>query len=102
MRTQNETLLAMLDEFVRRYARLEAQYIAGVRYEIGIGRFTRTLSLRSVPDAKQDEESVGEMISAYVDLLDRCMKAYFASPEDADEKMDRLLDAFASAHDHTV
>ena len=102
MRTQNETLLAMFADFVRTYARIESEYLAGVRYRVGTGRFERVLSLRSVPDAKQDEGTVGSLISAYVDLLDRCMKIYFSSPEEAEGKIDRMIDAFATAHDYTV
>lgn len=74
LRTQNQTLLSVLDSFFRLWVALEERY-APVRavYQVAPGRFER-----SIQDADAGEEQLGEMIGAYVSRFDRWLKFWFS------------------------
>lgn len=77
MRSQNSTLIEILDSFFYLWSQLEMQYcgITEQEFSIGGGRYSRLL--RS--GYSSDFEQYGRNIALYVELLDKCMKEYFSS-----------------------
>lgn len=75
-RTQNETLLRALDNFLNVWNALEYKYNSrDIRYVQDKGKYIRELKL---PSSDYDENQIGEMISEYITWFDRIMKLYFA------------------------
>ena len=80
-RTQSAALLNLLAEFFRLWKRLEDRYLApvlpgyGLSYALYEGKFVRSIAL---PERDCTAEELAETISGYVELLDKCMKAYLA------------------------
>ncbi|MBQ4465112.1 MAG: hypothetical protein II916_04040 [Oscillospiraceae bacterium] len=92
LRTQNQNLLTVLEQFFRLWMALEEHYIpqaAGTVYRVSAGRLER--SIRN-PDV--DEDTLGEMIGGYVRTFDRYLKAYFAGITHPQETAARLEQAF--------
>ena len=74
-RTQSVPLLAAMTDFFRLWCRVEEAVLPpalyrSIGYGLSDGRFVRTLH---IPDGA---EAVAETICAYVELMDRTMKAY--------------------------
>ena len=80
-RTQSAPLLAAMTAFFRLWKRLEDRYLApvlpgyGLSYALYEGKFVRSIAL---PERDCTAEELAETISGYVELLDKCMKAYLA------------------------
>ncbi len=75
-RTQNETLLNALDNFLDIWNALEAEYQKKpIKYIQAKGKYVRALNL---PGNEYDENQIGGMISEYIAGFDRIMKLYFA------------------------
>jgi predicted transcriptional regulator len=92
LRTQNQTLIAVLDDFFRLWAALEEHYIpaaAGTVYRVSPGRLERTIRNPGV-----EEDALGELIGRYVRLFDKYLKAYFAGIAHPKETAARLESAF--------
>ena len=92
LRTQNQTLLVVLERFFRLWMALEEHYVpqaAGTVYRIAPGRLERSIRNPGV-----DEETLGELIGGYVRTFDRYLKAYFAGIADPNAAAARLERAF--------
>ena len=92
LRTQNQTLLVVLEQFFRLWMALEEHYVpqvAGTVYRIAPGRLERSIRNPGV-----DEETLGELIGGYVRTFDRYLKAYFAGIADPNAAAARLERAF--------
>lgn len=75
-RTQNESLLTALDNFLNIWNALEAKYNESkISYVQTKGKYIRALNL---PVNEYDENQIGEMISEYITGFDKIMKHYFA------------------------
>lgn len=88
-RTQSAALLEALTGFFRLWAKIEDKYLGiGVRYMLDGGRFTRTLMYPTSKGSARDELSskeLAEVISDYIRLFDRLLKAYVAGNLTPDE-----------------
>ncbi len=75
MRSQNVTLINILNDFFNAWAASEVKHNGVYRQEFDIsdGRYTRLL--RKIPHTGYRE--YGKLIAKYADLMDRCMKTYF-------------------------
>ncbi|MCR5718057.1 MAG: hypothetical protein K6F80_03355 [Oscillospiraceae bacterium] len=92
LRTQNQTLIAVLEQFFRLWMMWEERYLpdaAGTVYRIAPGRLER-----SIRNPQADEETLGELIGAYVRTFDKFLKAYFAGIACPQETAERLETAF--------
>lgn len=92
LRTQNQSLLTVLDSFFRLWMTLEEQYIpaaAGTVYRIAPGRLERSIRNPGV-----NEDALGELIGGYVRTFDRYLKAYFAGIAAPQETAAHLEQAF--------
>ena len=99
LRTQNQTLLAVLEEFFRLWMTLEEHYVpaaSGTVYRLSPGRLER--SIRN-PDV--GEETLGELIGSYVQMFDRYLKAWFAGIADPQGTARKLESAFHKEVQHT-
>ena len=92
LRTQNQTLLAVLDHFFRLWMALEERYLpaaAGTVYRIAPGRLER-----SIRNPGADEVRLGELIGRYVRTFDQYLKAYFegiAAPKETAAQLERAF-----------
>ena len=80
LRTQNETLLQVLEQFFRLWMALEERYVpeaAGTVYRISPGRLER-----SFRDPGVSEEELGSLICQYIRTFDEYLKAYFSDIAD--------------------
>lgn len=75
MRTQNETLINILDNFFVLWAELEFKYcnIKSDNFEISRGKLIRLLNYTDC----NDYNYYGTAIANYIDLFDSCMKEFF-------------------------
>ena len=92
LRTQNQTLIAVLEQFFRLWMMWEERYLpdaAGTVYRIAPGRLER-----SIRNPQADEETLGELIGAYVRTFDKFLKAYFAGIACPQETAEHLETAF--------
>lgn len=92
LRTQNQSLIAVLDSFFRLWMALEERYIpqaAGTVYRIAPGRLERSIRNPGV-----DEDQLGELIGGYVRTFDKYLKAYFAGISAPQDTAARLETAF--------
>lgn len=90
-RTQNASLIALLEEFFRVFASVESALLGsyyqnqGPVYAIRDGRLTRRLYLTAERSSLTSEQ-IGEGIVEYIKTFDHCLKAYFehsGNPEPA-------------------
>lgn len=84
MRTQNATLLEILSEFFFTWQRVEAELVGETACHIELGRFSRILNPRwnhRGIGGMVSSNTIGDMIAAYVRVLDDSLKAYFALAE---------------------
>ena len=72
MRSQNASLIAIMDSFFALWAQLEMQYcnLSIEEFSFENGRYVRLLR----KDGSENFNQYGKKIALYVDLLDRCMK----------------------------
>ena len=92
LRTQNQTLITVLEQFFRLWMALEERYVpdaAGTVYRISPGRLERSIRNPGV-----EEDALGELIGGYVRLFDKYLKAYFAGIAHPQETAQRLETAF--------
>ena len=81
-RTQNEGLVAYLNEFFTFWSLLEKQYLGsyfsdGIESEISGARFTRRLKLGK-PQQSLTPQALGRAIAQYIEAIDGAMKEYFS------------------------
>lgn len=91
MRTQNQRLVACLEEFYHLWAMMEKETVYQphqVRFQIENGRFARLL--RRLPQECCAQQT-GEILAAYTDLFDRCLKAFFQNPDKVGAKQAEQL-----------
>lgn len=79
MRTQNSTLLEELDKFLNVWSAIEIKYLDGkmpceLSFTISKGKYVRELYL---PTDQFDENTIGSLITAYIENFDSVMKFYF-------------------------
>lgn len=79
MRTQNSTLLEELDKFLNVWSAIELKYLDGkmpceLSFTISKGKYIRELYL---PTDQYDENTIGSLITAYIENFDSVMKFYF-------------------------
>lgn len=93
LRTQSETLIAVMTDFFRLLKRLEDAYIrekvGNIRYELYDGRFVRTIAV-----SRSAEVNIGDEISKYVEMVDDLMKNYVSrgcSPAELEQMYVRYL-----------
>lgn len=82
MRTQNSALLDCLDSFFQLWVQLEPRYLPRpeqLRYRLERGRLLRVLRHTG---AGTTADTLGEALSEYVNLFDRCLKTYFELRDD--------------------
>lgn len=94
LRTQSQTLLAVLEQFFRLWMSLEECFVpaaAGTVYRLSPGRLER--SIRN-PGVGEDE--LGELIGSYVRRFDKYLKAYFSGIAHPQETAAHLEAAFAA------
>lgn len=90
MRTQNSTLLEELDKFLNVWSNIELKYLDGkmpceLSFTISKGKYIRELYL---PTDQYDEDTIGSLITAYIENFDSVMKFYFNTNDSAKaEKM---------------
>ena len=92
MRTQNVTLLALLERFFEIWQRVEVSLIGECGYRTERGRFCRLFSLRlNSSDGGEmiGDSAMGDLIAHYVKTFDTALKRFFASSDD----MHRAVDA---------
>lgn len=79
MRTQNSTLLEELDKFLNVWSSIELKYLdekmpCELSFTISKGKYIRELYL---PTDKYDENTIADLITAYIENFDSVMKFYF-------------------------
>lgn len=97
LRTQNQTLIAVLEQFFRLWMALEERYVpsaAGTVYRVAPGRLERSIRNPGV-----EENALGELIGGYVRTFDKYLKAYFAGITEPQETAARLEAAFRTEAD---
>lgn len=79
LRTQNKTLISLLEQFYEGWNQLESQYFDDVQMKHAGGKYTRLLKLHYRKDSKHDISglTVGDVISAYLNTFDQALKIYF-------------------------
>lgn len=75
LRTQNQSLINYVNEFMVYWAELEKKYLGNPRMVFDNGRYYR--NLRYITAFDQQEDLVGEVVYDYVDHFDRALKIYF-------------------------
>ena len=99
LRTQNQTLLAALEEFFRLWMTLEEHHVpaaSGTVYRLSPGRLERSIRNPGV-----GEDMLGELIGSYVQMFDRYLKAWFACIADPQGTARKLELAFSREVQHT-
>ena len=90
MRTQNSTLLEELDKFLNVWSAIELKYLDGkmpceLSFTSSKGKYVGELYL---PTDQYDENTIGSLITAYIENFDSVMKFYFDTNDSAKaEKM---------------
>lgn len=82
IRTQNETLISVMNEFFLIFCRIEMKFIDfpdNLYHEVIGGRLTRNFKVGF--DSRIDDKLMGKSISAYIDNLDKMIKYYFSDLE---------------------
>lgn len=91
VRSQNSTLTLAMLQFFKLWMRVESGYIGAVECAYADGRYMR--KLRISEQTHTDNAAIGEGIAAYIALLDRALKAFFAQisePANAITQVERL------------
>lgn len=99
LRTQNQTLISLLEDFYSEWDRIEGQYFPDVRKKHADGKYTRLLTLRYRKDTNHDISglTVGDVISAYLNTFDQALKTYFdqiGSGKDPYGQMDSIYQTY--------
>ena len=82
IRTQNETLISVMNEFFLIFYKIETKFIEfpdNLYHEIGGGRLTRNFKVGT--DYRIDDNIMGASISNYINNLDKMIKYYFDNSE---------------------
>lgn len=79
LRTQNKTLISLLEQFYEGWNQLESQYFDDVQMKHAGGKYNRLLKLHYRKDSNHDISglTVGDVISAYLNTFDQALKIYF-------------------------
>lgn len=92
LRTQNATLLAILEDFFRLWMLLEERYLpeaSGTVYRVSPGKLERSIRNPGV-----EETALGGLIGSYVRRFDRYLKAWFAGISQPEFTSQQLEAAF--------
>lgn len=95
IRTQNETLIRLMNRFFRLWQQAEYQLIdfRGMEFHlIENGRLQRQFMISSNPTIS--EEEIGTAISNYLETLDACVKLFFQYPEREEYIFERILQIY--------
>ena len=82
LRTQSNSLILYVSQFLRLWSKLEEKYTGNSDYAVSDGRYIRKLHPRANDSVKMDAEALGDAIARYIDTFDRALKAFFASLDD--------------------
>ena len=88
LRTQNATLIEMVERFYYAFIAVERRALGDGEYKVENGKFSRVLRLRETKGGLSgmiSSEGIGELVAAYVTMLDRALKAYFSCIADENE-----------------
>ncbi len=84
-RTQNRELIAITMRFYRLWMQIEGRYLPGCEYAVSDGKWTRRLALRrSRSNEMPGNETLGNLIAAYIRVFDIALKAYFECHADSE------------------
>lgn len=97
MRTQNESLLSELDNFLTLWSGFEKRYLRGklskaVTFSIERGKYIRQLAY---PKCEMTEGQLGQVISDYIQGFDKILKLYFTNKDyrQAEQEYVKLLNS---------
>lgn len=82
IRTQNESLISIMNDFFVMYYKIERKYIDfpdNNFHELSLGKLTRNFKVGT--DDRIDDNRMGLAISSYIDNLDKMIKYYFSEIE---------------------
>ncbi len=83
LRTQNNTLLLYMTQFYKLWMKVESRYLRDCEYTVDGGRFSRKLRLRGDNITEEiGNQTLGELISAYISAFDSALKAFFYNLND--------------------
>lgn len=94
IRTQNEQLIYIMNEFFRIFYKIENKYIdfgSNQFHEIENGKLTRNFKIDA--ESRIDDTLMGESISRYIDNLDKMIKYFFqhySSTSDVVSDLERI------------
>lgn len=92
-RTQSRTLIEGINRFFQLWQKIEEKYLSGifingVPWEMNYVSFTR--DFYALDSTKLTDGDIADAISAYISLLDECIKAYFESA-DKPQEAERII-----------
>lgn len=99
LRSQNQTLIAYLDQFFRLWQNFEKKIggLSGEEWSIEPARYIRTLC---VPEEQVSEENFGQEIAAYLQAVDEAMNVYFQNLEEPDTAVGKTRTVYQTYYDH--
>jgi len=95
LRTQNQTLIALMSDFYQKWHAIESKYFDGIEASSDGERYVRKLKLGFNEDTDGDISglTVGDVISRYINTFDQALKTYFdltGSGEDPTKSMEQI------------
>ena len=100
LRTQNAALLSVINDFYEVFSRVEGELIGTPQFYVTRDKYMRVLRPRrtSSLEGMHSTSDIAELISHYVNMFDRALKAYFASEskEKAQSALHRIYRAYLS------
>ena len=104
LRTQNNTLIAYMTYFYRLWTRIEETHLGAVDSRVADGKLVRRLTVRTTrrsSEASPSPETIGDLIAAYIRVLDRALKAFFHLLDDPAAAA-REIDGIYAAYLHSA
>ena len=100
MRTQNESLIQLINRFFVFWSQLEEQYIAphypdGIEYSIENGKYERIFKLSPASEYSPNSAEIGNAIGNYINTFDVILKTWFES-----EKNQTINGLYKNYFDH--
>lgn len=94
LRSQNSSLILYISQFFKLWQRIEAAYIGERDSVIEDGRYVRRLYL---PEGSQlTNQELGDILAAYIQLLDDSMKEFFQDLQDPQKGARQVEKMYAS------
>jgi len=108
LRTQNETLIAIMHCFYRMFAQVEEEFVGTCECRTAGDKFFRLFRLRSNRmglDGVLSANDIAALIARYIEMFDRAMKVYFAyadMPEHAFREVAAVYRAYLRGGDEII